>query len=109
VRFLIDNQLPVALVRFLEAQGAECRHVLEEGLGQSPDSEIWQYAADWGAALVSKDEDFFHLAGRHGAPVPLVWIRLGNCRTQALLGAIRKAWPRILACLEAGDRVVEVR
>lgn len=109
MRFLIDNQLPAALARFLEAQGAECRYVLEEGLGQSPDSAVWQYAAAWGAALISKDEDFFHLAGRQGAEVQLVWIRLGNCRTRALLAAIGIAWPRIVACLEAGDRVVEVR
>lgn len=107
--FLVDNQLPTALARFLQAQGLECLHVLDVGLGQWPDREVWRFAAERGAVLISKDEDFFHLAGRRGAVVQLVWIRLGNCRTRALLTAIGKAWPRILACLEAGDRVVEVR
>jgi predicted nuclease of predicted toxin-antitoxin system len=59
--------------------------------------------------VISKDEDFFHLAGIPGAKVQLVWVRPGDCRTPALLSALEKAWPRIQACLEAGDCVVEVR
>jgi len=79
------------------------------GLGQSPDSEVWRFAAEWEAVLISKDEDFFHLAGSQGAVVQFVWIRVGNCRTRALLAALATAWPRIVACLEGGERVVEVR
>lgn len=39
----------------------------------------------------------------------MVWVRLGNCRRQELLSAIERAWSRIQTCLEAGDRIVEVR
>jgi predicted nuclease of predicted toxin-antitoxin system len=109
VRFLIDNQLPTTLARLLAERGAECHHVLDLGLGQAADSEIWRFAAEREMVVISKDEDFFHLAGIPGAGVQLVWVRLGNCRTGALLSALERAWPRIQACLEAGDRVVEVR
>ncbi len=109
MRFLIDNQLPTAVARFLAARGAECQHVLDLGLGQAADSEIWRLAAERQTVLISKDEDFFHLAGIPGAGVQLVWVRLGNCRTPALLSALERAWPRIQACLEAGDLIVEVR
>jgi len=109
VKFLVDNQLPAALVRFFTAKGAECQHVLHLGLAQATDVEIWRFAAGRGMVLVSKDEDFFHLAVREGSEVRLVWIRLGNCRTQVLLSAMEKAWPRIEATLEAEDRVVEIR
>lgn len=109
MKFLVDNQLPVALVRFLTSRGEEALHVLDVGLAQASDAKIWQYAAASRMILVSKDEDFFHLAGLPEAPVKLVWVRLGNCRNPQLLAAIDRALPRVRACLEAGDRVVEVR
>jgi predicted nuclease of predicted toxin-antitoxin system len=109
VRFLIDNQLPVALARFLCRAGSEGLHVIDVGLAQAPDSEIWRYAAEREFVLVSKDDDFFHRATQPGAPVRLVWIRLGNCRNAALLAAIEGTWPRVCSCLQAGERVVEVR
>jgi predicted nuclease of predicted toxin-antitoxin system len=109
VRFLIDSQLPVALARLLSSAGSVSLHVGEVGLAQAPDSEIWRYAADRQFILVSKDEDFFHRAARPGASVQLVWIRLGNCRKAALLATIEGTWPRVCACLQAGERIVEIR
>ena len=109
MRFLVDNQLPAALARFLTARGLDCQHVTDLGLAQSSDIEIWRYVAAQQMILISKDEDFLHLAEGPGASVQLVWVRLGNCRRQALLAAFESLWPRIQACLETGDRVVEVR
>jgi predicted nuclease of predicted toxin-antitoxin system len=109
VRFLIDNQLPVALARFLSCPGNESLHVIDIGLAQAPDSEIWRYAAEGEFVLVSKDDDFFRRAAQPGATVQLVWIRLGNCRNAALLAAIKGTWPRVRSCLQAGERIVEVR
>ncbi len=34
MKFLIDNQLPLALSRFLQAQGLESRHVMDLGLDE---------------------------------------------------------------------------
>lgn len=109
MRFLVDNQLPVALAHFLTRAGSESLHVIDVGLAQASDSEIWSYAAEGEFVLVSKDDDFFHRATQPGAPVQLVWIRLGNCRNAALLAAIEGAWSRVLSCLGAGERIVEVR
>jgi len=109
VKFLVDNQLPAALARFLAQRGFDCVHVLDLGLDQSSDGVIWRYAERNGMVLISKDEDFFQLASRPGAAVRVVWVRLGNCRKPALLSATDRMWPRILACLQAGDTVVELR
>ena len=38
MRFLVDNQLPVALATLLRAQGHEAEHVLELGLAQGTDN-----------------------------------------------------------------------
>lgn len=109
MKFLIDNQLPVALARFLSSTGSDSLHLLDVGLSQASDSDIWRYANEREFVLVSKDEDFFYRATQPGAAVQLVWIRLGNCRTVVLLAAIERTWSHVRARLEAGERVVEIR
>jgi predicted nuclease of predicted toxin-antitoxin system len=109
VRFLVDNQLPAALAKFLSALGLHCEHVIDVGLAEAKDREIWRLATAQKMVLISKDEDFFHLANRPESQVQLIWVRLGNCRNQALMDAMGSAWPRIQSCLEAGERVVELR
>ena len=43
---LVDNQQPVALARFLAANGWECSHVQDVGLDSVNDSIIWEYAKE---------------------------------------------------------------
>ena len=107
-RFLIDNQLPAALARWLEAKGCAAEHVLALQLAQSRDEIIWERAARDGAVIVSKDEDFARLTLMRPESVAVVWLRMGNCRTPALLAAMERAWPTIEQQLDAGARLIEV-
>ncbi len=109
MKFLVDNQLPGALVTFFRLRGVECQHVLDVDLAKSKDSEIWEFAQRHGMVLISKDADFFHLATNPRSTGQLIWIRLGNCRTPELLAAIDKVWAHIQACVTSADRVIEVR
>lgn len=36
-------------------------------------------------------------------------VRLGNCRTSALIEAFDRLWPRIDQALLSGERVLEIR
>ena len=56
MRFLVDNQLPIALARFLAARGCDCGHVMDLGLGSETDSVIWHYAHENELIVISKDE-----------------------------------------------------
>jgi predicted nuclease of predicted toxin-antitoxin system len=109
VRFLVDNQLPVALARFLSARGCDCDHVIDVELASATDSAIWHYAQQNEIVVISKDEDFLYLATRPEVQARLIWVRLGNCRNQALLATFERSWPRIEALLNAGDRIIEIR
>ncbi|MFN0105252.1 MAG: DUF5615 family PIN-like protein [Bryobacteraceae bacterium] len=109
MKFLVDNQLPAALARFLTSRGVDCWHVLDIYLAGASDVEIWEYASRNDCVVISKDEDFLYLANAPSAKPRLIWIRLGNCRTKALLAAIGLLWPKIEAGLKAGDRIIEVR
>ena len=107
---LVDNQLPLALARYLVANGWECIHVQDVGLEAADDRTIWQYAKERNLTIVSKDEDFQALANRQRSiPPQVVWVRLGNCRKAALLEAFSKILPALRDMLAAGDAVVEIR
>lgn len=109
MKFLIDNQLPAAFARFLTAHGHDAQHVLDLKMDETDDCDIWQFATSQDCVVVSKDEDFLHFATRPDATTALVWVRLPNCRKQALLAAFERALPAVITALEAGNRVVEVR
>ena len=107
---LVDNQLPLALARFLVTNDWVCIHVQDVGLETADDQTIWQYAKERGLTIVTKDEDFQALATRQGSvPPQVVWVRLGNCRKVVLLEAFSRILPALRDMLAAGDAVVEIR
>jgi predicted nuclease of predicted toxin-antitoxin system len=89
VKFLVDAQLPIALARWLSGKGLNARHVCDLGLDKSPDAEIWHRAKEEGRIIIiTKDDDFRLLSDRlECIPPQAVWVRLGNCRKQALMSA----------------------
>lgn len=109
MKFLVDNQLPAALAEHLRTRGVDCQHVLHIGLAEATDVQICRYAMEQERVIISKDEDFLHLANQPGAKIRVLWVRLGNCRTSALIEAFEKFWPMVESCLSAGDRIIELR
>ena len=109
MKFLVDRQLPVALVRWLEAQGTDAIHVLDVALDTTPDADIGTRALNENRIVVSKDEDFFHLANHVGEAGCRLWVRLGNCRTATLVARFTTQLPAIEQVFAAGQRVVELR
>ena len=78
MKLLVDNQLPLALARFLATNGFDCQHVQDIGMGATDDRVIWEYAKAHDMAIVTKDEDFQLMADRQGSiPPRVVWVRLG--------------------------------
>jgi predicted nuclease of predicted toxin-antitoxin system len=72
-----------------------------------PDAEIAACAASEGLVLVTKDDDF---ALRHPpADYRLVWLRCGNIANRALRAWLAERWTLLLAKLEAGEDLIEVR
>jgi hypothetical protein len=109
VNFLVDNQLPKALAVWLTERGHDAVHVLDRGQGQTDDRQIWSEAIAEASIVVSKDEDFFILATRPNDLAKLLWLRVGNVRTQALLTTFAQVMPAIEEAFLSGQRIVEVR
>jgi predicted nuclease of predicted toxin-antitoxin system len=107
--FVVDAQLPPALARWLVDQGFEASHVSDVGLERADDRTIWSHAEQLGAAIVTKDEDFAErrmLA--HDGP-SVVWIRFGNTTRPELIQRLERLMPSIVAALERGETLVEIR
>lgn len=110
MRFVVDAQLPPALARFMAARGHDAVHVLDRDLLGATDGAIWDYAVAHDAVIVTKDEDFALMSASARTPIPrIVWIRVGNCSKRDLLAWFEPRFPEILATLESGNPLVELR
>ncbi len=109
MNFLIDAQLPPALARWIASQDHQATHVFELGLHTSDDPVIWERALSKHAVIISKDEDFVDRWILSDQPVPLVWIRKGNCSNQALLAWLESLWSDAVKRLEQGEKLIELR
>ena len=58
MKFLVDNALSPYLALRLKAGGFPAEHVMEVGLGQAPDSEIFRFARTKGFTIITADTDF---------------------------------------------------
>jgi predicted nuclease of predicted toxin-antitoxin system len=71
-------------------------------------AEIWRYAVQQQAAIVTKDEDFAERSLYSRDQPVIVWLRIGNTSNQALLRWFVPLWPEIMRRIELGDRLIEV-
>ena len=109
MKWIVDAQLPPALAVALCEAGCDAVAVREIGLREAKDAAIWQYALENRAAILTKDEDFAE-RGLRSEPAPVVsWLRIGNATNPVLLGWFLPMVPAVVARIERGDRLIEVR
>jgi predicted nuclease of predicted toxin-antitoxin system len=75
VKFVIDAQLPPALARLLREADCDAFAVREIGLREASDAEIWRYAVQQQAAIITKDEDFAERCLYSRDQSVIVWLR----------------------------------
>lgn len=109
MKFLVDAQLPPELVGWLKDKGQEAQHVEQCGLRDAEDAAIWAYALAAECVLVTKDQDFAERVTREQGGPRIVWLRVGNTTNPALAHWMEKRLSDIVALLERGDRLIEVR
>jgi predicted nuclease of predicted toxin-antitoxin system len=88
-RLLFDQNLSHRLVRALAEIFPGSLHVRDAGLARADDTAVWQFARDAGLTIVTKDSDFNQMCLVYGPPPRVVWLRIGNCATDDVLGIIR--------------------
>ena len=109
MRFVIDAQLPPALAALLKDHGYEADHVESIGLRDADDTSIWNFALKHMAIIVTKDEDFPHRQKQGKAAPVIIWLRIGNTSHRGLIEWFNPLLPQLVALIEQGDRLIEVR
>lgn len=109
MRFIVDQQLPQTLVQWLAARGYEAEHVRQIGLRDADDSDVWRHALSVDAVVLTKDADFASLRSSAARGPAVVWLRVGNATTKAMVQWLEPRWSGVEAALKTGRAVIEVR
>ena len=100
MKLLLDQNLSPRLVRRLADLFPNSNHVSEVGLDRSLDREVWDYARQHEYIIVTKDVDFSEFSILQGFPPKVIWIRRGNCSTQAIEAILQENFASIQAMNE---------
>jgi predicted nuclease of predicted toxin-antitoxin system len=105
--FLVDAQLPLSIAEALRQAGYQAIHVIDLGMLEATDRQIWDEAISRSAVLVTKDRDFSlrRVAGNAGPTI--LWVRVGNISNRKLIELALRALPAIIEAIERGEVVIE--
>lgn len=92
MKLLFDENLSFRLVAALADIYPGSSHVREVGLLGADDSRIWNYAAEHGFLLASKDTDFYERSLVFGAPPKIIWPRIGNSTVNETITLLRSQY-----------------
>jgi predicted nuclease of predicted toxin-antitoxin system len=81
MRLLLDQNISQKVLRYLPDQFKGFTSVKKDGLINSPDLEIWEFAKKNDFVIVTQDSDFNDLNSLYGFPPKVIWIRTGNLKT----------------------------
>ena len=85
MKLLFDQNISYRILKKLPKEFEGSSHVKSEGLMNSSDFEIWQYARDQQFIIVTQDSDFNDLYLIKGFPPKILWFQTGNIRTDELV------------------------
>lgn len=108
MNFLLDQNMPVALAKWLVARGHVAEHVKRLQLQEADDLAVMRHALRTGAIIITKDNDFRQLAVSPPRGLQVVLVRFGNTTNPELLQIWEPIWPAIEQALLAGEHLVEV-
>ena len=92
MKLLFDENLSFRLEAALADIYPESKHVSSVGLLGAEDLLVWNYAAEHGFLIVSKDADFYERSLVFGAPPKIIWLRIGNSTVNETITILRNQY-----------------
>lgn len=104
MKLLLDQNLSWKLVEELGESYPESKHIKQVLSTEADDRDIWNYAKENGFAIVTKDDDFVQRSLLLGHPPKVIWIRLGNCKTQQIFQLLTHSRETVLAFISDEEK-----
>ncbi len=106
----IDAQLPPAIAKWISEHFSNLEAVAVRDLGykDAEDTVIYFAARDAGAAVMTKDSNFFEHQNRHGAPPKIIWVTCGNTSNKRLREILSEKLADAVTLLNGGENLVEI-
>ncbi len=90
MKLLFDQHISFRIAVNLRPYFPECVQVRELNLEDKSDRELWDFARENNYIIDTFDADFYDLVTLYGHPPKVVWLRIGNTRTDALISILKK-------------------
>lgn len=93
MKFLVDEQLPGSLVKWLTSHGFDAIHATSLGTGvRIPDTDIAKRSMQESRIVISKDIDFFNRYAFLREPYKLLYLTTGNIKNSDLILLFERNW-----------------
>lgn len=90
MKLLFAENLSYRLVGDLADAHPGSVQVRDVGLRGAEDRQLWDYAAEHGFLIASKDTDFYQRSVVFGAPPKVIWLRIGNAPTGVIAELLKQ-------------------
>ena len=105
----IDAQISPHLALWLSKQfSVEAKSLEFLELDEAEDDEIFAFAKEENAVILTKDEDFIRLQAHLGSPPQIIWVSCGNTSNQYLRALLTKTMTDVIEELKSGSQLVEI-
>lgn len=88
MKLLFDQNISFRLIKKIKPIFPNADQVRHLGLENASDQQIWLYAKTHGYTIVTFDADFLDIAQIKGIPPKIIWLRMGNTTTDAIVDAL---------------------
>lgn len=89
MKLLFAQNLSRKLVARLADIFPDSSHVQFQGLAETSDTQIWEFAKTQDFCIVTQDADFAERSRLYGSPPKVIWLRCGNAPTQQVETLLR--------------------
>ncbi len=90
MKLLFDQNISYRIISKIKINFPDAVQVKQLGIENYSDIEIWEFAKKNEYTIVTFDSDFFDFANIKGHPPKIIWLRLGNTKTDFLAEIINK-------------------
>jgi predicted nuclease of predicted toxin-antitoxin system len=95
MKLLIDENISYRIINLIKTHFPGSIHVSSIRDKRFSDLEIWSYAKENNFTIVSYDADFYEWQLIRGYPPKIIWLRLGNTKTEIIANELVKNFDQI--------------